>query len=89
MRKRVCYIHEEQTLLEALQAVLKTKHHLFIVVNSFEEYVGILTIEGVLEQIVGLPILDEFDRYEDMRAVAASIAEKEHKLLHTKEPGDE
>lgn len=78
MRKRVCYIHEEQTLLEALQAILKTKHHLFIVVNSFEEYVGILTIEDVLEQIVGVPILDEFDRYDDMRAVAQTFAAREH-----------
>lgn len=80
MRNRVCYIHEEQTLAEALQAVLKTHQHLFVVVNSFEEYVGIITIEDILERIVGRPILDEFDQYEDLRAVAALAAKREHKL---------
>jgi CBS domain containing-hemolysin-like protein len=75
----VCYIHEEQSLIEALQAILKTRRHLFIVVNSFEEYVGIVTIEDVLENIIGKPIVDEFDQYEDLRAVAAHAARKEHK----------
>jgi CBS domain containing-hemolysin-like protein len=75
----VCYIHEEQSLVEALQAILKTRRHLFIVVNSFEEYVGVITIEDVLENIIGRPIVDEFDQYEDLRAVAARDARKEHK----------
>jgi CBS domain containing-hemolysin-like protein len=79
MRPEVYYVHEEQPLTDALQAILKTHHHLFIVVNSFEEYVGIITIEDILEQIVGKPIIDEFDEYEDLRAVAARAAKKEHK----------
>lgn len=78
MRAEVLYIHEEQTLEEALKAILKTHCHLFVVVNSFEEYVGILTIEDVLEQIIGKQIIDEFDQYDDMRAVAAKAAEKDH-----------
>lgn len=77
-RPELFYVHEEQTLYQALQAFLKTKHHLFIVVNRFEEMVGILAIEDVLEQIIGKPIMDEFDQYEDLRAVAARMAEDEH-----------
>lgn len=73
------YLHEEQSLYDALQAILKTHHHLFVVVNSFEEYAGIITIEDVLEQIVGEQIVDEFDEYEDMRAVAKITARKQHK----------
>lgn len=75
----ICYVHEEQPLTEALQAILKTHRHLMIVVNSFEEFVGVITIEDVLEQIVGKPIIDEFDQYDDMRAVAAKMASKDHK----------
>ncbi len=78
MKKHVSYLHEEQSLADALQAVLKTHRHLFVVVNSFEEYVGIITIEDVFEQVVGSPIIDEFDQYEDLRAVAAREAKKEH-----------
>ena len=79
MQHGVLYLHEEQTLHEALQAVLKTHHHLFVVVNSFEEYVGIITLEDILEQVIGRPILDEFDQYDDMRAVASRAAHEEHK----------
>ena len=80
MKKAVFYVNEEKQLDHALQAFLKTKHHLFIVVNSFEEIVGILTIEDVLEEIVGKEIVDEFDQYEDLRAVAALQAKKDAKV---------
>lgn len=77
-RRSVYYAHEDQTLYQLLHAFLKTKHHLFIVVNSFEEYVGIITIEDVIEQIIGHKIEDEFDKYDDLRAVAAVMAKSEH-----------
>ena len=79
MKKEVSYIHEDQSLHDALQAILKTHHQLFIVVNSFEEYVGVISIEDVLETIIGKPIIDEFDQYDDLRAVAARSARAEHK----------
>ena len=78
MKKHVYYVHEEQALGQVLQAFLKTKHHLFIVINAFEEVVGLITIEDVLEQIIGKPIMDEFDKYDDLRAVAALKAKAEH-----------
>ncbi len=77
MDKEVYYVNEEQTLMQALDAFLKTERHLFIVVNTFEEFVGIITIEDVLEQVIGRQIVDEFDQYDNMRAVAAMIADKE------------
>lgn len=78
MKKKVYYVHEEQSLYDALQAILKTHHHLFIVVNNFEEFVGVIGLEDVMEQIIGSPIMDEFDHYEDLRAVAARAAKTEH-----------
>jgi CBS domain containing-hemolysin-like protein len=87
MSKRLTYIHEDFTLYQTLLAFLKTKQHLFLVVNSFEELVGIITIEDVLEQMIGRAIVDEFDRYDDLRAVAAAAAQKDHKA-HT-EPAAE
>jgi CBS domain containing-hemolysin-like protein len=88
MRPDVYYVHEDQSLYDALAAILKTRHHLLIVVNSFEEYVGVISIEDVLEEIVGRPILDEFDRYDDLRAVAERAATKEHKT-HKEAPSSE
>jgi CBS domain containing-hemolysin-like protein len=84
MSKRVYYVHEDQSLHDAFQAILKTHHQLFIVVNSFEEFVGIVTMEDVLETMIGKLIVDEFDQYDDLRAVAMRAARKDHK--QNKEP---
>jgi len=79
MSHKLTYVHEECSLYQTLQAFLKTKQHLFLVVNGFEELVGIITIEDVLEQMLGKQIVDEFDRYDDLRAVARLAARKDHK----------
>lgn len=77
MKKEVYYINEGQNLRQALAAIIKTHHHLLIVVNDFEEVSGVLSLEDVIEQILGEKIVDEFDRYDDLRAVAAILADKE------------
>lgn len=77
MSSKVFFVHEELDLNHALNGFIKTKHHLFIVVNNFEEFVGIITIEDVLEQLLGRQIVDEFDAYENLREVALLRAHKE------------
>lgn len=86
MKTKLTYVHEDFTLMRTLQAFLKTKQHLFLVVNSMEEFVGIITIEDVLEQMIGKPIVDEFDSYDDLRAVAAAAARKDHDKHNEPEP---
>lgn len=78
MEKKIFYVHDESSISEVLQAFIKTHHHLFLVVNDFEEVVGLVTMEDVLEQIIGKPILDEFDNYESPRAVATRLAKQDH-----------
>ncbi|MDL2341629.1 MAG: CBS domain-containing protein [Patescibacteria group bacterium] len=67
----VYFLHESDTLREALHAFFVTNYPLFVVVNSFEEYVGIVTIESVLRQLLGHLPGDEFEQYSDLQAVAA------------------
>ena len=76
MDPRVHYIHQNQSLEHALNGFLKSHRHLFVVVNDYRETVGILTLEDVLESLVGKKIVDEFDQYEDLRAVAESNPRK-------------
>ena len=72
MDPRVFYIHADQDLEYALHAFLRTHHHLFIVVNDYRETVGLLSLEDVVEALIGKKIVDEFDRFDDLRAVAES-----------------
>lgn len=78
MDARIFFVHDESNISDVLQAFIKTHYHMFLVVNSFEEVVGLITMEDVLEKILGKPILDEFDQYDSMRAVATKLARKEH-----------
>lgn len=71
MNPKVYYIHENDGLGEALHAFFVTNHPIFIVVNSFEEYVGIISVENVLKQLLGHIPGEDFDQFGDMSAVAS------------------
>jgi len=90
MRPVVFFVHEDFNLLRVFKAFLKTHHHLFIVVNKFEEFVGVVSIENVVSEILGEQITDEFDNYEDRQAVASSKTktvdeDNQHEAISTTE----
>lgn len=85
MKKPVYFINESQNLRQALAALIKSQTHLLVVVNNFEEYVGILTIEDVIEQVLGQKITDDFEGYDDKRLVAAVENKSEHDKHSTAE----
>jgi CBS domain containing-hemolysin-like protein len=66
----VYYLHEKDPLSEALHAFFVTNYPVFVVVNSAEDYVGIITIKNVLRQLLGHVPGDDFDQYTDPAAVA-------------------
>lgn len=82
MDQRVFYINQDQTLDRALAAFIKTRHHLFIVVNGYRETAGILTLEDVMEALLGREIVDEFDVHDDLRVVAARSAKENNNAPH-------
>lgn len=71
MHQTVYYLHENDSLSEALHAFFVTNHSLFVVVNSAEDYLGVMTVEKLLKQLLGHVPGDEFDQYADPAAVAA------------------
>lgn len=74
MNSEVYYIHEDDSLGVALHAFFTTNHPLFIVVNSFEEYVGIISVENILKQLLGHIPGEDFDQFADVSAVASRHA---------------
>ncbi len=70
MDEEVCFIHESQDLAHALKAFIKTEKLLFVVVNAYRETVGVVTLEDVVEALIGQKINDEFEHHTDLRAVA-------------------
>ena len=60
----VCYIHKTTILPQALRELRDRKLHLAIVTDEYGGTMGLLTMEDILEQIVG-DIWDETDVIED------------------------
>jgi CBS domain containing-hemolysin-like protein len=79
MDRTVYYLHESDSLSEALHAFFITNHAMFIVVNSFEEFVGIISVEDVIKHLMGHVPGDEFDQYADPVAVAARHPQHQEK----------
>jgi metal transporter CNNM len=66
MRKKIHYIKETDLLGTVLSQFKKKRVHLFVVLDEFKGVAGIVTLEDVLEEIVG-EIMDEYDVKKDMR----------------------
>jgi CBS domain containing-hemolysin-like protein len=68
--REVYIIPETADLSVALEKFLKRRQHLFICVDEYGSVSGLLTMEDVMETILGVEILDEADRVTDLRKFA-------------------
>ncbi|MCX8054782.1 MAG: CBS domain-containing protein [Ignavibacteria bacterium] len=74
--REVYYIQENAPLDSALDLFLERKQHLFIVVDEYGGIEGLITMEDVLETILGTEIVDEADKVVDMRLLAKQKRDK-------------
>ncbi len=61
------------TLPTVLETFLRRREHLFLVVDEYGGTAGIVTLEDVLETLLGAEIVDETDSVEDMRKLARQL----------------
>ncbi len=83
MNPSVHYVHEDDDLGEALKTFMATNSTLFVVVDNAEEFVGIVTIESILRQLMGHLPGEDFDQYHNPAAVVAR--HKKSKATHQNE----
>lgn len=63
-------LHQNIPVSKAMNLFIKKKEHMFLVVDSYDQTEGIVTLEDCIETILGLEIMDESDTTEDMRLLA-------------------
>ena len=66
----VHFVVETAKLDQLLHTFLEQRQHLVVVTDEFGSVSGIVTLEDVLEEILGREIVDEFDQVADLRAFA-------------------
>ena len=68
----VHFVPETAPLNKILMDFFDRRQHLFVVVDEYGTVTGIISMEDVIEEIVGREIIDESDKTRDMRELARS-----------------
>ena len=75
----VHFVPEIAPLNKVMLEFFEESQHLFVVVDEYGSVTGVISLEDILEEIIGREIVDESDRTHNMRALARA-AGKERSL---------
>ncbi len=67
---KVMVIPEQMPVKGAFGRFLRTRGHMAVVVDEFGSFAGVLTLEDIVETLLGHEIVDEGDLVEDLREYA-------------------
>ena len=70
MARDILVVHETLPLPDLLERLLDRLEHIALVVDEYGGVAGVVTMEDVVETLLGLEIVDEADSVEDMQALA-------------------
>ena len=76
IKKDIFEINKNIPVSKALDLFITKKEHMFLVVDGYDQTEGILTLEDCVETLLGIEIVDESDRAEDMRFLAKQQMKK-------------
>jgi len=88
--KRDVLILSENVLLKRLfEKLLESQEHIAVVVDEYGGFAGVVTMEDVVETLLGMEIVDENDAIEDMQKLARKKWRERARELGIVEPKKE
>jgi len=81
LKREIKAVPDSMPLSELLEFLLDQRQHIALVIDEYGGTKGLVTIEDVVETLLGMEIVDEMDRVEDMRALARQQWEKRAKAI--------
>ena len=88
-KRDISFVFSKMKLFDLLELMLKNRIHIAITVGEYGEVKGLVTLEDVFETLLGLEIVDEIDRVEDMQALARQMMDRRVERLGMKLSDDE
>lgn len=73
LRREIATIPETTKLTNAFQYLVTNHHHIVLVLDEFGGMSGLVTMEDVVETLLGMEIVDELDVREDMQEFARNL----------------
>ena len=70
LKRDIGGVHESTPLSKVLNEMLDHRSHILLVIDDYGGVDGIVTLEDVVETLIGIEIVDEADTIEDMRQLA-------------------
>ncbi|QDT68687.1 Hemolysin C [Planctomycetes bacterium MalM25] len=74
-------VPETLRLTEAFDQMVTNQHHMAVVIDEYGGLAGLVTLEDIVETLLGLEIVDEADTKRDMQEFARSQWEKRAKRM--------
>src|SRR6056297_3788149 len=81
IRREIKVVNEKMPIIRLFYKLIDEKEHIAMVVGEYGEMSGIVTMEDVIETLLGAEIMDELDNIEDMQQQAMKIWERRAKRL--------
>ena len=81
IKRDIIIVHSSLPIPDLLDMFINKKEHMALVVDEFGGMEGIVTMEDIIETLLGLEIVDESDNTEDMQALARKNWEKRAKRM--------
>jgi CBS domain containing-hemolysin-like protein len=81
IRRKIEVIPEVATVPELYKLLIEKNTHIAMVVDEYGGMAGIVTMEDIIETLLGLEITDELDKVEDLQAMARANWEKRARRL--------
>ncbi len=84
LKRKIVVLTAYIQVFDAWETLIKSKEHLALIVNEYGGMDGILTMEDIIETLVGFEIMDEKDTISDMQQYAKErwkMRQEKYKLM--------